>query len=197
MTSFFQADGDATSLQQEEMEELKLSYISTRDELNAAEQANILKALKWSLTSKGGVLSEKHLKRLHEKMFSDVWKWAGIYRKTARNIGVEAYLIPISLNQCINDTQYWVDNKTFSNEEIVSRFHHQLVYIHPYPNGNGRFARLAADLLSQELSLEKPSWGDVNLTKTTDLRSQYIMALRSADKHDIKPLMRFMWDRGS
>ena len=193
MSSFFQSDLDATPLQREELEDLKIPYISTRDELNAAEQQNIIKALKWALTSKGVVLSEKYLKQLHQKMFNDVWKWAGTYRKTARNIGIDAYLISTSLNQCIGDTQYWIKHKTFSEKEIISRFHHQLVYIHPYPNGNGRFARLAADLLSKELKVDKPTWGGSTLISAGDLRKSYIKALRSADNYDIKPLISFMW----
>ncbi len=193
MTEFFQVDSDATPLQPEEIEDLKLSYISTRDELNAAEQANILKGLKWAHTSKVPLLSEKFLKQLHKKMFSDVWKWAGSYRKTARNIGVEAYLIPTSISQCLDDTQFWISNETFSKKEIIARFHHQLVYIHPYPNGNGRFARLAADLLSKKLVVNKPTWGGSNLAKATDIRKQYIHTLRVADQHDMNPLITFMW----
>lgn len=84
-------------------------------------------------------------------MYGDVWKWAGTYRTTARNIGIDAHRIPVELNQAIEHGRYWVANKTFPSEEIAIRFSHRVVVIHRYPNGNGRFSRMVGDLFAIEL----------------------------------------------
>ena len=138
------------------------------------------------------MLDEKFLNGLHKRMFGRVWKWAGRYRQSNKNIGVEAYRVPTELRQLIDDTAYWINNDTFPPDEIAARFHHKLVWIHPYPNGNGRHARLATDLLLTALGKPRFTWGSESLTDAGETRKRYVTALRAADNHDIGPLLEFL-----
>ena len=135
----------STPLTEEELDQLIPSYITLRYELNEAEQANILEAEEWTFLRKRDVLSEQFLDNLHKRMFGRVWRWAGEHRQSNKNLGIDAYRIPTELRQLLEDCRYWIDNITYEPDEIAVRFHHRLVWIHPYPNGNGRHARLATD----------------------------------------------------
>lgn len=149
----------ATPLTPEEMEGLIPSYISLHSELNEAEQANILEAEAWALRRKRNILDEQFLKGLHKRMFGHVWKWAGTLRHSEKNIGVDAYRIPVEMRQMLDDCRYWISHESFPMAMIAVRFHHRLVWIHPFPNGNGRFARLATDLLLVANNQPVFSWG--------------------------------------
>ncbi len=185
-------DNASTPLTEEEREELILSYITLRPELNEAEQANILEAEEWAFARKRDVADEKFLKNLHKRMFGRVWRWAGKFRQSERNIGVDAYRIPSDLRQLLGDCRYWIENRTYDPDEIATRFHHRLVLIHPFPNGNGRHARLATDLMLVALGCSRFTWGCVNLVDASETRKAYVTALRAADNHDIGPLLEFV-----
>jgi Fic-DOC domain mobile mystery protein B len=185
-------EGDGqTPLTHEEREGLIPSYITIRDELNEAEQANILEAQNWAYKRKNKVLSIDYLSDLHKRMFGRVWKWAGKFRHSGKNIGIDAYQIPTDLKVLVDDAQFWIENQTYEPDEIAGRFHHRLVYIHPYPNGNGRHARMAADLLLRSMAQEPFTWGSETLTDPNETRTQYIAALQAADKYDYGKLFRF------
>lgn len=148
----FESDDEAnTPLTPEEREGLIPSYITLRHELNEAEQINIGEALRWAGSRRRDILDRDFLKELHQRMFGDVWRWAGQYRTTARNIGIEAHRIVTEVQQAIDDARYWVEHSTYLPDEIAVKFSHRLVAIHPFPNGNGRFSRLVADLLARQL----------------------------------------------
>jgi Fic-DOC domain mobile mystery protein B len=181
-----------TPLSDEEREGLIPSYITLRSELNAAEQANILEAEGWAFARRRDVLDESFLDRLHEKMLGRVWRWAGTHRRSGKNVGVEAYRIPQELRQLTDDCRYWIEHGTYGLDEIAARFHHRLVWIHPYPNGNGRHARLATDLLLAANGGERFSWGRKSLVNAGETRNRYIAALRAADGHDFGPLIVFV-----
>ena len=184
-----------TPLADEEREGLIPSYITLRSELNKAEQANIIEAQEWAFKRKRNVLNEKFLNDLHKHMYGNVWRWAGKYRRTGKNIGVDAYRIPTELRQLINDCAFWIDNNTYAHDDLAARFHHKLVCIHAYPNGNGRHARLATDLLLISIGSEPFTWGSVDLVDLVDpgeSRKRYINALREADSHNIEPLLAFV-----
>ncbi|GBE07886.1 fic/DOC family protein [bacterium BMS3Bbin11] len=185
-------DGAATPLTAEEREELIPAYITLRRELNEAEQTNILAAEQWAFLRKRDVLKQQFLSNLHKRMFGRVWRWAGKFRQTERNIGIPAYKIPNDLQLLLDDCRYWIEHSTYEPDEIASRFHHRLVEIHPFPNGNGRHARLATDLLLKSLGQERFTWGQVSLIDAGEARKTYVSALRAADKHNIKPLMKFV-----
>lgn len=185
-------DDAGTPLSEEEREGLILSYITLRNELNEAEQANILEAESWAFTRKRNVLDERFLDRLHKRMYGNVWRWAGEHRTSGKNIGVDAYRIPTELRQLLDDCRYWIDNETYEPDEIAARFHHRLVAIHAYPNGNGRHARLAADLFLKSMGRERFSWGGKNLVDQSETRKRYIATLQAADGYDIDPLLVFV-----
>lgn len=186
-----QDDGN-TGLTPEEREGLVPSYITTRAELNEAEQANILEGREWAFSRKRDILDEALLKKLHIRMYGNVWAWAGRYRDSGKNIGVEAHRITTELKQLLDDVRYWIEHDTYPADEIAARFHHRLTHIHCYPNGNGRHARMATDLLLTSLGERPFSWGSANLVDAGKTRQRYIAALRAADKHDIGPLLEFV-----
>jgi Fic-DOC domain mobile mystery protein B len=190
--ALFDSDDDAaTPLTPEERDGLIPSYITLRRELNEAEQIGIADADRWAFTRKRQILDEAFLRRLHKRMFGRIWRWAGDYRTTPRNIGVDAYRIALDLHQLLDDVRYWIAHQTYAPDEIAIRFHHKLVFIHPYPNGNGRHARLAADLLAHQLGQPRFTWGRTNLVEAKATRAAYVSALRAADRHDIAPLLAF------
>jgi Fic-DOC domain mobile mystery protein B len=185
-------DDASTPLTAEEREGLIPSYVTLRRELNEAEQANILEAEHWAFTRKRKVLDERFLTDLHKRMFGRVWRWAGKFRHTERNVGVDPYRIATDLRQLLDDCRYWMEHDTYPPDEICARFHHRLVAIHPFPNGNGRHARLATDLLLVALGQPRFSWGRTNLVNVGDTRQAYVAALRAADRRDIRPLLEFV-----
>ena len=195
MTDLFQEPDDATPLEPAERDGLKQSWITHRRDLNEAEQDNIVKGAAWARRGRGAdpaaILSEDFAKTLHRRMFGDVWTWAGTYRRTERNIGIEAYRISAEVPAMFDDIRYWVEHKTFPRDDIAVRLHHRLVAIHPFPNGNGRQARLMADLLIERLGGQSFSWGGGRLADIGRLRASYVAALRAADGHDIEPLLAF------
>jgi len=188
----FQDDDEAnTPLTPEEREQLIPTYIALRHELNEAEQVNIAAALRWARARRRNVLDPAFLNELHRRMFGDVWKWAGKTGATGRNIGVEAYRIETDVRQLVDDAGYWIAHATYPPDEICMRFSHRLVAIHPFPNGNGRLSRLAADLLARQLGQVPFSWGRASLIDAGETRARYISALRAVDNHDIAPLLAF------
>lgn len=181
-----------TPLEAEEREQLIPTYITTRAEMNEAEQVNITRASLWLRRARNvDVLDDAFLRDLHKRMFGEVWKWAGQYRKTPRNIGIDAYRIPMAVRELVHDARYWVDNGTYPPDEIAIRFSHRLVSIHPFPNGNGRHSRLVADLLAMELGQPRFTWGRANLVDPGETRGAYVAALRAADGGEIEPLLAF------
>jgi Fic-DOC domain mobile mystery protein B len=185
---------DATPLDPDEVEGLKLKHITTRSELNRWEQENIQEAFDWlGRRRKVPILTESFVCRLHEKMFGKVWIWAGQFRRTGKNIGVDWTAIPIDLRQLLDDVKYWIEHKVYSPDEIAVRLHHKLVLIHAFPNGNGRHARLMADILLTDVLGQQPfSWGSGSLVDTGTLRGLYISALRAADRNDYALLKEFV-----
>jgi Fic-DOC domain mobile mystery protein B len=185
--------GDGTTrLTDEERDGLLLTYISTRGELNDAEQRNIARALlRRRPPTVTTLLDDRYLRKLHRDMFGDVWAWAGRYRLTERNIGVDPLQISTRVRDLVDDTRAWVEHATFDADEIGVRFHHRLVTIHPFPNGNGRHSRAAASLLVGALGRAPFSWGAQTYHDTVELRRTYLQALRSADRDDLAPLMHF------
>jgi Fic-DOC domain mobile mystery protein B len=191
VSDLFEQPNDATPLTPEEMRELIPAHIAYRRELNEAEQENIARAQDWALNRRRDPLSEKFVQELHRRMLSDVWRWAGKFRTSERKLGIEFYEIPVALRHSLDDTKAWIEYKTYPPDEIAVRFHHRLVQIHPFPNGNRRHARLMADLLVMRLGGERFSWGSTNLQDAAAVRQRYIAALQSADDHDIGPLLTF------
>ncbi len=184
----------ATPLDQDEMDGLKLRHITTRMELDRWEQDNIHDALRWLGRRRASdILTEAFIKTLHQKMFGKVWKWAGTFRRSGKNIGVEWPQISVQIRNLLDDARYWIDHKTYPDDEIAVRFHHKLVWIHAFANGNGRHARLMADVLLQELFHKEPfSWNIPEVDDPDEVRKRYLLALRAADKNDFSALLGFV-----
>ena len=184
-----------TPLNEEEKEGLRIPSITTREELDEFEQLNIEKAIQWTFGKKfkaEQLFSEKFIKDLHRRMYGEVWKWAGTFRTSEKNIGIKSYLISIELKQLLEDVFFWNENNTYDSEELAIRFKHRLVSIHCFANGNGRHSRLLADLIMEKLyDSNFFSWGSANLVNATKSRSNYISAIKKADKNDIQPLIAF------
>jgi len=184
-----------TPIDEDEKEGLLIHSITTREELDEFEQLNIEKAVEWTLSrkfKKEVILSEKFIKELHFRMFNNVWEWAGKFRKTNKNLGVDKFMIAVSLKQLLDDCKFWIDNKTYPEDEIVIRFSHGIVNIHCFPNGNGRHSRLIADVIINHI-FNKPvfTWSRADLVKKGEVRSRYISAIQEADKRNIAPLLEF------
>ena len=184
----------ATPLNPNEIDGLLLTHITTRTELDRWEQDNINEALAWLEQRKPkDILNESFMKQLHKRMFGNVWKWAGDLRKTEKNLGVPFYQISIEVKKLCDDVEYWIENKTFPDDEIAARFHHRLVFIHLFPNGNGRHARLIADILLENVLAKSPfTWGSRNLATAGLDRKKYIESLVAADRGDYRLLMNFV-----
>ena len=192
--TFEYTDGQ-TPLNEEEKDGLQILSINTREELDEFEQLNIEKAIQWTLGKKikaEQLFSEKFIKDLHKRMYGEVWKWAGTFRTSEKNLGVKNYLVAIELKQLLDDAIFWKDNNTYNSEELAIRFKHRLVSIHCFANGNGRHSRLMADLIMEKIYNSKFfSWGNASLVKANETRINYIRAVRKADNNDIKPLIAF------
>jgi len=184
-----------TPIDEDEKEGLLIHTISTIGELDEFEQLNVEKAVDWTMKRKlthDKILTEDFAKELHKRMFGDVWKWAGTFRNSNKNIGVDKFEIGIKLRVLLDDCRCWIEHKTYPEDEIAVRFSHRIVYIHPFPNGNGRHSRLIADILiSHGFGKSHFTWGSKNLTKKGEARSKYLKALKEADQGDYKLLIEF------
>ena len=184
-----------TPLDDDEKEGLKIKSITTQGELDEFEQLNIEKAVEWTIHTKlrpEKILTEKFIKDLHKRMYNDVWKWAGEFRKTEKNIGIPWTKIGIELKILLDDSKYWIDNKTFPPEEIAIRFKHRIVSIHCFPNGNGRHSRMMADIIMESIFGEEIfSWHQSNMVKANETRKKYISYLKEADNGNYNNLIEF------
>ena len=186
-----------TSLDEEEKEGLKIPSVSTKSELDEYEQKNIEQAIQWTIGRKikgEKLLSDQFVKSLHYRMYSDVWKWASQFRKSEKNIGVKSFQISNDLRVLLDDTKYWIENKSYSPDEIAIRFKHRIVSIHCFPNGNGRHSRLMADLIAEKIFKNKVfTWGQADFfsAKEIDVRTTYLTALRKADNGSFADLIGF------
>jgi Fic-DOC domain mobile mystery protein B len=184
-----------TPLEEDEKEGLLIATIATRAELDEFEQQNIEEAIQWTMMrnfKQQEVLTEAFVRVVHKKMYGSVWEWAGEFRKTNKNIGVDKWQIGIELRNLLNDTDYWINNKIYSEDEIAIRFKHRIVSIHCFANGNGRHSRLMADIIIEKVSRMKIfTWGTANLIKEGDARIAYLRAVREADSGNYAALLAF------
>jgi Fic-DOC domain mobile mystery protein B len=171
--------------------------LATKEELNEWERKNILEATKWGFNSRvlkrADPFVEPYLRELHRRMFDQTWRWAGKYRRSNKNLGVPFHQIMNHLAALLGDAQYWMEHRTFDLDEIAIRFHHRLVWIHPFPNGNGRHARLLADVIVKKYGREEFTWGVRELVEAGPARAGYLLCLKAADANndDIQGLLKF------
>ncbi len=185
----------ATPLDPDEMEGLKFTHIETRGELDQLEQQNIQEGFAWLARQRkySDLLTEAFLLELHKRLFGLVWSWAGHFRRSGKNIGVDCLVIGVELRNLFDDARFWLENETYSREEFAARFHHRLVKIHPFPNGNGRHARIMTDEILKSMLQVKPiNWATRPLETDGEHRKTYIHALRAADANDYRELITFV-----
>ncbi|MFZ1514256.1 MAG: mobile mystery protein B [Saprospiraceae bacterium] len=191
---FDSIDGQ-TPLEEEEKEGLLIPTIATRGELDEFEQQNIEQAVQWTLGRSFKpelIFTEEFIRTVHKRMYADVWAWAGEFRKTNKNIGVDIWQIPSNLKYLLDDAQYWYKNNTYPPDEMAVRFKHRLVSIHCFPNGNGRHSRLMADIIIEKLYKQPVfSWGAAKLSSEGDSRKAYLKAVKIADQGDYSLLLAF------
>lgn len=184
-----------TPLDEDEKEGLLIPTIATREELDEFEQSNIEEAMQWVFNRSfkaDTILTERFVRSLHKRMYGDVWAWAGKFRKTDKNLGLDFWQIPVALKNLCDDTLFWINNETFSPDEIALRFKHRIVSIHCFPNGNGRHSRLLADIIiSKVYKLPLFSWGAADLVQDGNVRHKYLRAVKAADNNDFEPLFLF------
>ncbi len=191
---FNYTDGQ-TPLEEDEKEGLLIPVIATRNELDEFEQLNIEQAVQWTLGRSfraDTVFTETFIKTVHKRMFADVWAWAGAYRNSDKNIGVDKWQIPTQLKCLLDDTRFWYENDTCAPDEIALRFKHRLVSIHCFPNGNGRHSRLMADIIMGNM-YKRPvfTWGAVQGLSVNETRAAYLQSLKAADRGEYDLLIRF------
>ena len=184
-----------TPLDEDEKDGLLIKTISTRAELDEFEQQNIEEAFQWVLGHSfkpESIFTEYFIKNLHKRMYNNVWSWAGVFRKTNKNLGIDKWQIPAALKTLCEDALYWVKNETYPPDELALRFKHRLVTIHCFPNGNGRHSRLIADIIIDKVYKQDMfTWGSNDLVKKGDSRTKYLEAVREADKGNINKLLKF------
>ena len=186
-----------TPLDEDEKEGLLIQSITTRGELDEIEQHNIENAIRWTLERRKRftaqeILTEEFVRELHRRMLGNVWKWAGSFRSSDKNIGVDKYQIGIELRMLLDDCKFWIKNNTYSGDEIAIRFKHRIVSIHCFANGNGRHSRLIADVIVEKLfKLAVFTWGAKSQSQTRQLRASYLLALHEADLGNYTLLLEF------
>jgi Fic-DOC domain mobile mystery protein B len=183
----------ATPMDPDEVEGLIPRHITLKRELDEFEQANILAAQEWAEKRVAKhLVSEGYVRMLHKKMFDKTWRWAGKFRKTEKSIGVDPLQISVNLRNLLEDVNCWREFNTYPIDEQAARLHHRLVLIHPFPNGNGRHARLFTDAFLRSCGAAPFSWGRINLVNASATRTAYIAALQAADRRDYGPLLAFV-----
>ncbi|WP_267554704.1 mobile mystery protein B [Rhizobium rhizogenes] len=191
----FQEPEGATPLGADDIEGLKFKHITTRLQLDELESANITAGLRWIERRRtGNILSDEFVRALHKRLFGDVWTWAGTYRLTEKNIGIDPLQIAVQVRILLDDARYWAEHSVFPPKEAAARFHHRMVQIHPFPNGNGRHARIAADIFLKDYFGHPPiEWASgVDMQADSERRKAYILALRAADAGNMAPLFSFV-----
>jgi Fic-DOC domain mobile mystery protein B len=187
----------ATPLDPNEIAGLIPTYITTRGELNALENENVLEAQAWALRKpRTDILNATFAFELHKRMFNRVWKWAGVQRHSDKNIGDVSWTqIPTALASLFGDTQYWIDHGSYPPDTIAARFHRRLVWIHAFADGNGRHARLMTDVLLMSWGQQPFSWGEQAsaglLHAQGSVREEYVAALKEADEGEHGRLLKF------
>jgi len=184
-----------TPLDEDEKECLLIKAITTRGELDEFEQQNIEQAVQWTLMrsfKQIEIFTEPFIKEVHKKMYGDVWTWAGEFRKTNKNTGMDKWQVSVELKTLLDDTIFWITKKLYEPDEIAVRFKHRLVSIHCFPNGNGRHSRLMADIIIEKI-FKQPvfTWGAGDIVHIGEMRKKYLVGIKTANKGDYKPLIIF------
>lgn len=166
--------------------------IRTQAQLNEAEAENIRKAVMRYLAARPSRRLARFdvawCRRLHAEMFGDVWSWAGAFRTRELNIGVPTHAIEAELHTLMEDLRAWERHGVRMLEQ-GARLHHRAVHVHPFLNGNGRWARMLANIwlkLNDEPIVE---WQERIIGTESAARGEYLRAVKAADRGDYRELI--------
>lgn len=183
----------ATPIDPDEANGLIPDHITLQRELNEWESQNIQKAVAWGFSRKRShVLTVEFVKDLHRRMFDETWNWAGVFRRSDKNIGVPWTHVPEETRKLLDDAKYGLTESVYGVAEAAVRLHYRLVSIHLFPNGNGRHARLLADIVLYNHDLPRIDWGPESLDAPGDVRERYMVALREADGGRFDGLLSYL-----
>ena len=182
-----------TLLSPEELDMLIPKHVTIRAQLDEVEQANIEEGLVWLLSQRNitaeKLFSKEFQDKLHIKMLGQVWEWAGKTRTRETNIGVMPHQIEIERKKLNDDAVFWCEATVMTPKELAITFHHKLIQIHCYPNGNGRHGRIMADLIVEKLyEMKRLDWITEDMLHEGEARDIYIDAMKSADDNSYKLL---------
>jgi Fic-DOC domain mobile mystery protein B len=188
----FEYPDGATPLDPDEAAGLIPAHITNHQQLNEWELQNITAGERWAFARRSaGDLDSAFIRALHKRMFGDTWRWAGTFRTSEKNIGVDPARIAVALHELCADVNAQLAHASLPLDGIAVAYSHRLVAIHPFANGNGRLSRTAADLLLVQRGARRFSWGGNSLAPAGELRERYIAALRDADRRDYATLLAF------
>lgn len=185
----------ATPLSADDVRGLRFRHITTREQLDELEQANVVQGLRWLASEQqGDILDEIFVRKIHKQLFGEVWVWAGTYRLRETNIGVAPHQITEQMRLLLDDARLWCERRIYTPLEAAVRFHHRMVLIHPFPNGNGRHARIVTDeFLKRCFKLPPIEWASgFDLERETERREAYLRALGLADTGNLEALLEFV-----
>ncbi len=173
---------------------LKDRSIKTRTELNEVEAENIRKVYVKYLadrpTRKSAPFDYQWLFKLHREMFHEVWVWAGKPRTHDVNLGVSWPNIQEQLWALLADLNEWQESLQMSLIEQSARLHYRAVWIHPFCNGNGRWARMLASIWLRLHSGPLLVWPEEHIEERSIIRDEYLATLYKADEGEFSPLIR-------
>jgi Fic-DOC domain mobile mystery protein B len=186
----------ATPLDPDDAAALVPSHLTTREQLNDWEMLNVRKGEDWAFSKRQeNILSIVFMQTLHKRMFGDTWGWAGQIRtKETLPVGIAPDSIRVEMTKLCQDAEAQIKDGSWDIDEIAARFHHRLVFIHPFPNGNGRISRTMTDLLLVQNGKDRFSWGGEDINRNGEVRDRYMSALYAADAKDYMPLFKFVRD---
>ncbi|HXQ81690.1 MAG TPA: mobile mystery protein B [Opitutaceae bacterium] len=175
---------------------LLLPSLSTRAQLDEIERLRINAARVWAMRGavlrRGDLLTEAFVRDLHRRMFGGIWRGAGRYRTNEGGKGWEARRIPGGVRMFLDDAEGWIRFSTYPVHEAAVRLHHRLRSIQPWSNGNGRHARLLADIVVASQGEEPLTWGSrSDPAGSPRAGARYLDAIRAADSGGMERLVDF------
>jgi fido (protein-threonine AMPylation protein) len=167
-------------------------WVKTRRQLAQPEAENIRKAtlkyLTGKLTCRKAPFDVAWMLRLHHEMLGDVWQWAGQTRRTGCQFGVDWQQIEMQLYGTVEDLEIWQESMDLLEQS--TNLHFRGVWIHPFQDGNGRWARLLANIwlrLNGEPIVEWPA--EVSGIESR-IRQEYLDCIRHAIDGEMGPLIK-------
>lgn len=139
-------------------------------------------------------LSTSLILEIHKIAFSELYDWAGKWRKTEVYVG---QLIPPKPNKVLHSMYQFLDNLNFKisisknrTEHIDSLVyaHYEFIKIHPFNNGNGRTGRILMNLVALKFGYKPLEL----YHREGQSRKLYINAMKDADNGNFNTLSQLI-----